>query len=106
MKMLFRRNDRIPTTQRGSFRVELRRIAIGIAGFGVLLLGLVLVFVPVPGTSIVVIPLGLAILAKEFVWAKRTLAWLRQSAQAVRTAVRQHFGYPAVLAKAIATTVA
>ena len=99
--MLFRRNDRDRTTRRGSFRVEVRRVTIGIAGFGVLLLGLVLVFVPVPGTSIVVIPLGLAILAKEFVWAKRTLAWLRQSAQAVRTGVRQHFGYPVVTAKAI-----
>jgi uncharacterized protein (TIGR02611 family) len=104
--MLLRRNDRDRTTRRGAFRVEVRRIAIGIAGFGVLLLGLVLIFVPVPGTSIVVIPVGLAILAKEFVWAKRTLGWLRQSAQAVRNAVRQHFGYPAVVAKAISPVAA
>jgi uncharacterized protein (TIGR02611 family) len=104
--MLSRRNDRDRTTRRGAFRVEVRRVAIGIAGFGVLLLGLALIFVPVPGTSIVVIPLGLAILAKEFVWAKRTLAWLRQSALALRTAVRLHFGYPVVIAKASLPTAA
>ena len=104
--MLLRRNDRDQTNRRRAFRGKVRRIAIGIAGFSVLLVGLVLVFVPVPGTSIIVIPLGLAILAKEFVWAKRTLAWLRQSAQAVRAAVRQHFGYPVVLVKAIVPTTA
>jgi hypothetical protein len=54
---------------------ELRRIGVGIAGFAVLGLGLALLFVPVPGTSILVIPFGLGILAKEFAWARRLLAW-------------------------------
>lgn len=54
-----------------------RRGAIAIAGFGVLLGGLALLVVPVPGTSLVVFPLGLAILAKEFDWARRLLAWSR-----------------------------
>lgn len=62
-----------------------------IAGCSVLVLGLALLAVPVPGTSIVVIPLGFAILAKEFVWARLTVAWSRRTARAFSTAVRQTF---------------
>ena len=52
----------------------IRRGAIALAGFGVLVAGIALLVVPVPGTSLVVFPLGLAILAKEFDWARRLLA--------------------------------
>ena len=48
-------------------------MGIGIAGVSVLVLGLVLLVVPVPGTTFVIMPLGLAILAKEFPWARRLL---------------------------------
>jgi uncharacterized protein (TIGR02611 family) len=54
-----------------------RRGGIAIAGFSVLVCGLALLVVPVPGTSLVVFPIGLAILAKEFDWARRLLAWSR-----------------------------
>ena len=50
-------------------------MAIAVAGFAVLLFGVALVAVPVPGTSLVVIPLGLAILAREFRWARRLVDW-------------------------------
>jgi tellurite resistance protein TerC len=73
-------------------RRRIRRIARAIAGCSVLMLGLALIVVPVPGTSIVVIPLGFAILAKEFAWARLTLAWLRRTARAFSTAVWQTFG--------------
>jgi len=53
-----------------------RRVAIAVAGFSVLIFGVALLVVPVPGTSVVVISLGLAILAREFSWAQRLLDWL------------------------------
>jgi uncharacterized protein (TIGR02611 family) len=52
-----------------------RKVAVGIAGFSVLAAGVALIFLP--GPAIVVIPLGLAILAKEFPWAKRLLDRMR-----------------------------
>jgi hypothetical protein len=78
----------------------LRRMGVAIAGGSVLALGLALVVVPVPGTSIVVIALGFAILAREFVWARRTVAWARRTGRALWTAARQTLGRPPVPAPA------
>lgn len=50
-----------------------RRVVVGIVGASVLLIGVVMLVTP--GPAIVVIPVGLAILAMEFVWARR---WLRK----------------------------
>ncbi len=49
----------------------LRRTVIGVTGITVLLSGLAMVILP--GPAVVVIPLGLAILATEFVWGGRLL---------------------------------
>jgi tellurite resistance protein TerC len=49
-----------------------RRIAVLIVGMAVLITGVVLIVLP--GPAFVVIPIGLAILATEFAWARR---WLR-----------------------------
>jgi len=68
-----------------------RRVAIAIAGFSVLTLGLVLLVVPIPGTSVVVIPLGLAILAREFQWARRLLDGSTAALKRVWAAVRRLF---------------
>lgn len=48
-----------------------RRAVVAVIGFTVLLIGVAMVVLP--GPAIVVIPLGLAILATEFVWARRLL---------------------------------
>jgi len=48
-----------------------RRSVVAVIGFSVLLIGIAMVVLP--GPAIVVIPLGLAILATEFVWARRLL---------------------------------
>jgi len=53
-----------------------RRIVIAVMGSSVLLLGIVMVVTP--GPAVVVIPLGLAILAVEFVWARQWLKKLRR----------------------------
>jgi tellurite resistance protein TerC len=71
------------------FSVWVRKIAIAVAGASVLVCGLALVVVPIPGTSFVVIPLGLAILSKEFVWARRMLGWSRRFARSLWSAVRR-----------------
>ena len=49
----------------------LRRAVVAVIGFTVLLIGFAMVVLP--GPAVVVIPLGLAILATEFVWARRLL---------------------------------
>jgi hypothetical protein len=54
----------------------LRRILIAITGGGLLAVGVALLVLPGPAS--VVLPLALAILAIEFVWARRWLAWLRE----------------------------
>jgi tellurite resistance protein TerC len=52
-----------------------RRIAVGVIGATVLVIGLAMLVLPGPG--IVVLACGLAILATEFVWARRWLARIR-----------------------------
>jgi tellurite resistance protein TerC len=53
-----------------------RRIVIAIVGTSVLLLGIVMLVTP--GPAVIVIPVGLGILAVEFVWARQWLKKLRQ----------------------------
>jgi tellurite resistance protein TerC len=49
----------------------LKRIVVAIVGFTVVLIGVAMIVLP--GPSFIVILLGLAILATEFVWAQRLL---------------------------------
>lgn len=53
-----------------------RRVVIAIVGSSVLLLGIVMIVTP--GPALIVIPVGLAILAVEFVWARHWLKKLRE----------------------------
>lgn len=76
---------------RGSYRIA-RRIVIATVGATVVLVGAVMFFTP--GPAVVVIPLGLAILALEFVWARRLLRLFRVRArQAARAYRRGDHGY-------------
>jgi hypothetical protein len=50
---------------------QIKRILVMVAGGTVLLIGVALIVLP--GPAFIVIPLGLAILAIEFAWAKRLL---------------------------------
>ena len=54
-------------------RPALRRFLIGAVGFSVVLIGLVMIVLP--GSAFIVVPLGVAILASEFAWARRV--WRR-----------------------------
>lgn len=57
-------------------RRNLRKIAIFIAGFAVILFGIAIGPLPGPGATII-IPIGIAILATEFTWAQRLMHWMK-----------------------------
>lgn len=63
-----------------TYRVA-KRIAIGIVGGSVLLVGIAMIVLP--GPAVVVIPVGLGILSLEFAWARRWLHRIREKARAV-----------------------
>lgn len=58
-----------------------RRVIIAVIGGTVLLIGIVLIVLP--GPAFIVIPLGLGILATEFLWARR---WLRKAREMFKKA--------------------
>ena len=55
----------------------MKRIIITIIGFTVLIVGMAMIVLP--GPAIIVIPLGLAILASEFLWARRLLKRIKNT---------------------------
>jgi xanthosine utilization system XapX-like protein len=73
-------------------QIRLRTIAITVAGFTVLIVGVALLVVPVPGTSVVIFPFGLAILAREFQWAQRLLDRSMAALRWLATGARRLFG--------------
>jgi uncharacterized protein (TIGR02611 family) len=50
---------------------KVRRLIIGVVGFTILLIGIALLVLP--GPAFIVIPIGLGLLATEFVWARKLL---------------------------------
>ncbi len=54
---------------------QVKRVIIAVIGFSVLLIGAVMIVLP--GPAFIVIPIGVGILATEFVWARRLLKRLR-----------------------------
>ena len=60
-----------------------RKIAVTVAGLTVVAIGVALFVLPIPGTAIVVI-LGLAILATEFLWAGKLIDQLRKLARQLK----------------------
>jgi uncharacterized protein (TIGR02611 family) len=64
---------------------QVRRIFLVIAGFTLLLAGLVMLVTPGPGLLVIIF--GLSILAAEFVWARRLMNRLKREGERVRHAV-------------------
>jgi uncharacterized protein (TIGR02611 family) len=62
-----------------------KKLAVAVAGGSVLVAGVALIFLP--GPAILVIPIGLAILATEFAWARRLLGSAKRAARALRRRV-------------------
>lgn len=59
----------------------MRRAIIAVIGGTILLIGIAMIVLP--GPAVVVIPVGLAVLATEFVWARR---WLRKARKLMQQA--------------------
>ncbi len=55
---------------------KIKRIVIGVVGTTVLIIGILLLVLP--GPAFLVIPLGLGILATEFVWARHLLQKVKE----------------------------
>lgn len=64
-----------------------RRFGIAVAGFGLVISGILLLVLPGPG--ILVILLGLAVLAREFGWARRLLDRVRAVGGHTLTSARE-----------------
>ncbi len=58
------------------------RLAITVIGFTILAIGIAMIVLP--GPAIVVIPIGLALLATEFIWAKKLLAAVQDRFNRIR----------------------
>lgn len=61
---------------------QVRRVVIAVIGFTVLAIGLVMVVLP--GPALLVIPLALAILATEFVWARNLINKVKSKLSTLR----------------------
>ena len=64
----------------------MKRFVIAITGGTVVLLGIAMI--ALPGPAVVVIPAGLAILATEFLWARRALQAFRGMTARARASIR------------------
>ena len=64
---------------------QAKRVVVIVVGFTVLVFGIVLIVLPGPAT--LVIPLGLAILATEFVWARRLLIRFKREARRLKNTI-------------------
>lgn len=62
-----------------------KKIVIAVIGGTVTLIGIALIFLP--GPAFIVIPIGLSILATEFLWARRWLQKIRQMAARLRSKI-------------------
>jgi uncharacterized protein (TIGR02611 family) len=66
---------------------RVRKTIVAVIGGTVLIFGIILIFLPAP--SFLVIPAGLAILATEFVWARRWLVRVRDLIEKTRGRFRK-----------------
>jgi len=78
-----------------TWRESARKAAISALGFGLMAVGLALTVTPVP--SAIVILLGLAVLAREYAWARRLIGPCRDLGRRFVTLVRRLIVRPAFL---------
>lgn len=64
---------------------QIKRIVVAVIGFTILAFGILLIVFP--GPAFIVIPVGLSILATEFVWAKRLLEKVKKTIKKTKDSV-------------------
>lgn len=55
---------------------SVKKLIVAVIGFTILIIGIFMIILP--GPAFILIPLGLAILATEFIWAKKILDKMKQ----------------------------
>ena len=72
---------------------QIRKLVVFLIGISIVLIGCVLFFTP--GPAIIVIPVGLAVLATEFIWAKKLLKKFKETTssitQSAKDAIKKKF---------------
>jgi uncharacterized protein (TIGR02611 family) len=63
---------------------QVRRVFLIVVGFTLLLLGIIMIFTPGPGTPVIL--LGLGLLAAEFVWARRLMERIKREGTRLKNA--------------------
>jgi uncharacterized protein (TIGR02611 family) len=63
---------------------QARRIFLILAGFTLLLLGIIMIFTPGPGSPVIF--MGLGLLAAEFVWARRIMDRIKRESARLKDA--------------------
>ncbi|MBI5482900.1 MAG: PGPGW domain-containing protein [Deltaproteobacteria bacterium] len=61
---------------------QAKRLIIIVVGFTILIAGIAMIVLP--GPAVVVIPIGLAILATEFIWARKLLDSVKERIERMR----------------------
>jgi uncharacterized protein (TIGR02611 family) len=61
---------------------QAKRMIVIITGFTILVVGIAMIVLP--GPAVVVIPIGLAILATEFIWARKLLDTVKERIERMR----------------------
>ena len=61
---------------------QAKRLIVIVIGFTVLAAGMAMIVLP--GPAVLVVPLGLAILATEFIWARKLLVTVKERIQRLR----------------------
>jgi tellurite resistance protein TerC len=69
-----------------------RRVVVSVIGGTVVAIGVAMIVLP--GPAVVVIPAGLAILATEFLWARRLLDRVKDKTRAVISSARRSSARP------------
>ena len=75
----------------GSYR-HARRVVVFVVGISVVVVGLIMFIPLVPGPGFLVIPIGLAILAIEFEWARRALRRVKDMAANMQQTIANGIG--------------
>lgn len=65
---------------------QVKRMIVIMAGFTVLLIGIAMIVLP--GPAVIVVPVGLAILATEFMWARTLLNTVKERIQRMKKSKR------------------
>jgi tellurite resistance protein TerC len=61
---------------------QAKRVIVIVTGFTILIVGVAMIVLP--GPAVLVIPMGLAILASEFVWARKLLDKVKERIERMR----------------------